>query len=551
MTGRPGKQAICEQLQADGITNVFGNPGTVEQGLLDEFEVFGGFRYVLALQETVAAGIADGYARATQRPTLLQLHSGVGLGNGIGMLYQSMRGHAPIVCVAGEAGVQYESMDAQMAADLVSMARPVTKWAARVTHPASVLRMLRRAIKISMTEPRGPVFLALPMDVLDGLTDEPVVPTVVPDTRAVAADDLVARAGALLAGARRPVMLLGDGVAAAGAEHQATEVAELLGADVWLVDSSEPNAPVGHPLVRGQLGHMFGPLSTAAVRDADAVLIVGTYLFPEVFPDLRSPFAADARVVHIDLNAYEIAKNHPVDLGIVADPKLTLAALAGTLRQTITSEQMRAAQGRFVAHRNAAPALPAGQDSVLAAFLRELAEIVPPDTMVFDEALTASPLVSQFLPPRLPGHNFLTRGGSLGVGFPGAVGMKIAHPDRTVIGFSGDGGAMYTFQALWTAARHGVGAKFVVCHNHTYELLNDNVDEYWQERGIAPHAHPHSFDIGEPNIDFASMAQALGVPGCRLSDPADAAKTAARLLAHDGPFLVDVTTDDLIPRNGD
>jgi benzoylformate decarboxylase len=551
LSSRPGKKAICEQLQADGITCVFGNPGTVEQGLLDEFEVFGGFRYVLALQETVAAGIADGYARATHRPTLLQLHSGVGLGNGIGMLYQSMRGHAPIVCIAGEAGVQYESMDAQMAADLVSMARPVTKWAARVTHPASVLRMLRRAIKIAMTPPRGPVFLALPMDVLDAPTDEAVIPTVVPDTRAVAANDLVAAAAALLAGARRPVMLVGDGVAAAHAEREATEVAELLGADVWLVDSSEPNVPAGHPLTRGQLGHMFGSVSTAAVRDADAVLIVGTYVFPEVFPALAPPFAAGAPVVHIDLNPYEIAKNHPVDLGIVADPKLTLAAVAGALRQTMTADQARAAQARYAARRDGAPAPAAGQDSVFAAFLRELAELVPPDTMVFDEALTASPLVSQYLPARLPGHSFLTRGGSLGVGFPGAVGMKLAFPDRTVIGFSGDGGAMYTFQAMWTAARHGAGAKFVVCHNHSYELLNANIDEYWHERGIAPHAHPHSFDIGEPDIDFASMARALGVPGCRLTDAADAAKTAARMLAHDGPFLVDVTTGDLIQRNGD
>ncbi|MFD1045831.1 thiamine pyrophosphate-binding protein, partial [Kibdelosporangium lantanae] len=101
MAGRPGKVAICEQLLADGITHVFGNPGTVEQGLLDELEAYGGFEYILTLQETVAAGIADGYARATKRPTLLQLHSGVGLGNGIGMLYQAMRGHAPIVCIAG------------------------------------------------------------------------------------------------------------------------------------------------------------------------------------------------------------------------------------------------------------------------------------------------------------------------------------------------------------------------------------------------------------------------------------------------------------------
>ena len=155
---RPGKVALCEQLQADGMTHVFGNPGTVEQGLLDELELYGGFEYFLTLQETVAAGIADGYARATKKPTLLQLHSGVGLGNGIGMLYQAMRGHAPIVCIAGESGVRYEAMDAQMASDLVAMARPVTKWAGRVTEPSSLLRTFRRAVKIAMTPPHGTGF---------------------------------------------------------------------------------------------------------------------------------------------------------------------------------------------------------------------------------------------------------------------------------------------------------------------------------------------------------------------------------------------------------
>lgn len=545
MGNRPGKVAICEQLLADGITHVFGNPGTVEQGLLDELELYGGFQYILTLQETIAAGIADGFARATGGPALLQLHSGVGLGNGIGMLYQAKRGHSPVVCVAGESGVRYESMDAQMACDLVAMAKPVTKWAARVTDPSSLLRMLRRAIKTAMTAPRGPVFLALPMDVLDALTDEAVVPTVVPDTRAVAAPELVARAAALLRSAQRPLMLLGDGVAASGAQREVTEIAERLGADVWLVDSSEPNMAADHPLVLGQLGHMFGQVSTAAVRDADAVLAVGTYLFPEVFPELGDPFAADAKIVHVDLDGYEIAKNHPVDLGLVADPKLTMAALAAALDQITTPAQAAAAANRLAGRALAPRPSISGENSVLAAFLRALAERAPRDLMVFDEALTASPLLGHYLPPTKPGHSFLTRGGSLGVGFPGAIGMKIAHPERPVVGFSGDGGAMYTIQSMWTAARYGIAAKFVVCDNHKYELLNENIDQYWKEREVPPHRHPGSFDIGTPEIDFVGIARSLGVPGVRLDKSENAARVAARLLDEDGPFLVDVVTDEL------
>ncbi|HWS36244.1 MAG TPA: thiamine pyrophosphate-binding protein, partial [Actinoplanes sp.] len=482
---RTGKEAIIEQFLADGITHMFGNPGTVEQGFLDALESFPDFHYILTLQETVAAGVADGYARATGGPAVLQLHSGVGLGNGIGMMYQSKRGHTPLVVIAGEAGIAYDSMDAQMAADLVAMARPVTKWATRVVDSRSLLRVLRRAVKIAMTPPRGPVFVALPMDVLDEVNHEPAMATVIPQTRVLPEPDLVARAASLLAGAQRPVLIVGDGVTVAGAEPELARVAEKLGADVWYADSSDVQLPSGHPLARGALGHMFGPVSRAVVQDADAVLVVGTYVFPEVFPELTSPFAEDAAIVHVDLDAYEIAKNHPVTLGLVADPKPTLAGIADVLDRLRTPEQDTAAAARIEtrrAEKQAAAATP--DDTLIAAFLTELASRAPADLMVFDEALTASPYLNRYLAPSLPGHYLVTRGGSLGVGIPGAVGMKIAHPDRTVIGFAGDGGSMYTYQALWTAARHDVPAVFVVCNNHRYQLLNANIDQYWREQGI-------------------------------------------------------------------
>src|SRR5207253_7334426 len=138
----------------------------------------------------------------------------------------------------------------------------------------------------------------------------------------------IRRAAAMLAGASRPVAIVGDGIAVSGAQAELTRVAELLGAGVWGANSSEVNIDAGHPLFRGQLGHMFGEHSKAITAEADAVLIVGTYVFPEVFPALEGVFAQGAKVVHVDLDAYEIAKNFPVDLGLVADPKVTLGLLA-------------------------------------------------------------------------------------------------------------------------------------------------------------------------------------------------------------------------------
>ncbi|MGF1425314.1 thiamine pyrophosphate-binding protein [Kitasatospora sp. LaBMicrA B282] len=539
MATRPGKEKLIEQFMADGLDVMFGNPGTVEQGFLDVADRTPGFRYVLALQETVAAGMADGYARATGGPALLQLHAGVGLGNAIGMLYQSLRGHTPLVAIAGDAGVRYDAMDAQMAADLVAMARPVTKYATRVADPRSLLRTVRRAVKIALTPPRGPVFVALPMDVLDAPNDEAVLATSVPVTTSAPAAGTVARAAGLLAGAERPLILVGDGVSVAGAQPELVRVAEVLGADVWCVDSSEVNVPASHPLAKGQLGHMFGERSAAVVAGADAVLIVGTYVFPEVFPHLGNPFRPGARIVHLDLDAHEIAKNHPVDLGVVADPKPALAALGGELERRLTPDQRRRAAERLSAAR-ARTGIEQPGEGTLESFVRELAERTGGDLIVFDEALTCSPTVVKHLPPDRPGDYFLTRGGSLGVGIPGAVGAKLAHPDRTVVGFTGDGGAMYTYQALWSAARYGVAAKLVVCNNRRYRLLDDNIEQYWSERAIPRHDYPSSFDLSRPELRFAELARALGADGLRVEKPQDAADAVARMLAATGPFLVDL-----------
>src|SRR5215469_6274056 len=353
MAGKTGRFAILDQLLADGIHYMFGNPGTVEQGFLDALSDYQDLQYILTLQETVAVAIADGYARATKRPTVVQLHSGVGLGNGIGMLYQAKRGHAPLVVINGEAGVRYDAMDAQMAADVVAMAEPVTKWATRVVDPSSLLRVLRRAIKVAATPPMGPVFICLPMDVLDAPNEEVVVPTSFPVTRVAPEPEQIAQMAAMLTAARKPMIIMGDGVAASSAQAELTRVAELLGAEVWGADSSEVNMSATHPLFKDLLGHMFGEHSQALTSQADVVLICGTYVFPEVFPALADVFAPGAKVIHIDLNAYEIAKNFPVDLGLVSDPKTTLAKLAITLETTMTAEQKAVANARVTQHATA------------------------------------------------------------------------------------------------------------------------------------------------------------------------------------------------------
>ena len=554
MANQTGCCAILEQLQADGIRYMFGNPGTVEEGFLDALQRYPELKYILTLQESIAVTTADGYARATGRPAVVQIHSTPGLGNAIGALYQAHRGHSPLVVLGGDAGIRQQALDAQMAGDLVAMARPVTKWSTMVLDPSSVLRVLRRAIKIAATPPSGPVYVCLPLEILDAPSTEEVRPTLIPSTRVSPDEDLLQSAATLLAGARKPMLYFGDGVAFSEAQQELTRVAELLGAEAWGADAGEVSISYTHPLFQGMTGHMFGYASRPITTKGDVNLICGTYMLPEVFPELGNIFAPGAKSIHIDLNAYEIAKNHPVDLAMVSDPKRTLARLAVLLEATMTPNQKATARARVAeiatakenrlrAERDQDRAVRDAVPLRFSRFMEELAAQLPSDAILFDEALTNSPPVARYFPPTKPGQYFLTRGGSLGVGIPGAIGVKLANPTKTVVGITGDGGSMYTIQALWTAARHHIGAKFVVCNNRSYRLLQLNLLAYWKERGMPPHDYPLSFDLSKPEIGFVALARSLGVEGVRVEKPAEIAPAIRQALQHPGPFLLDVALE--------
>ncbi|MCU0526718.1 MAG: thiamine pyrophosphate-binding protein [Elainella sp. Prado103] len=554
MVGKPGRCAILEQFLADGIHYMFGNPGTSEEGFLDALWNYPELKYILTLQESVAVMMADGYARATQKPALVQLHSTPGLGNAIGALYQAKRGHSPLVVIGGDAGIQYQAMDAQMAGDLVAFAEPVTKWATMVMEPSSLLRVLRRAVKIAMTPPRGPVYVCLPLDVLEAVTVEAIQPTSVPLTQVLPDGDQLKTAADWLASAHKPMIFVGDGIACSGAQAELRQVAELLGAEVWEVDAGELNMSHHHPLYRGTTGHMFGSQSYPIMSRGDVNLVCGTYLLPEVFPRLGNIFSPHARVIHIDLDLDAIAKNHPVDLGLLGDPKCTLAHLANLLAAILTPEQRAAAETRMMKmslDQSARREAELQADSKVwhqvplhfSRFAEALANHLPADAIVFDEALTCSPQLTRYLLPSQPGHYFLTRGGSLGVGIPGALGVKLAQPDRTVVGVTGDGGAMYTIQALWSAARHNIDAKLIICNNRSYRLLQLNVLAYWRERSIPEHAFPLSFDLSQPRLYFDQMARSMGVEAVRVETPDQIEPAIQAALAYDGPFLIDVVLE--------
>lgn len=568
-----GHEAIIRQFLANGIDHMFGNPGTVEQGFLDALEDLPEMKYVLTLQESIAVLCADGFARARFKPALVQIHSSPGLGNAIGNLYQAYKGQSPLVVIGGDAGIKYQAMDAQMAADLVAMAEPVTKWSAMVQHPSSLLRMVRRAIKVACTPPCGPVYLCLPEDILDQEIEEEIFPAHIPSFSTLPDPSALKQLVPLIQKSKNPIILAGDGVAwtsmaGLGSTEQKglapfVQLAERMGAKVYEADGGEVNFPRNHPLNYGSTGHMFGFSSLPLIQEADFVLALGCYLLPEVFPHLGDIFSPGTTVVHVDTNTNNIAKNHRVDYSFVCRPFAFVEALLPLLSSASTPEYESEVSERIQKHKAASPVLNSKVPELFEAtpskptssyddqtnymrsgfFMKILSEQLPANSIIFDEALTNSPPLNFYMPGQQPGERLMTRGGSLGTGFPGAIGAKLAHPDQTVIGFSGDGGSMYTIQCLWTAARHGVNTKFVVCQNRSYRLLQANITQYWKERGIQGRAFPTSFDLSNPEISFDVIASSFGVAGERVWNPDQVKPAIERMLSHHGPYLINLVLE--------
>ena len=544
------KNAMLRQLYLDHVSVIFGNPGSVEEGFLAAVGQYGRIEYVLGLQEASVAAMADGYARVTHRPAVVQLHSAVGLGNGIGVLYEANRSHTPMVMIAGEAYSDMQAFDGFLAGDLAEMVKPVTKWSARVTHGSQLLRVLRRAFKVAATPPQGPVFLALPMDVLDQEVEADLVPTSLVDTRAACSletADLIAKH---LVDASSPMLLIGDGVVLSDAVDELRTLAELLAIPTWGVDFSELNASYKDPMFMGMLGHSFGDNTRLVTSTADVLLAISTPLFPELFPSRESYFRQNAVLMQIDLNPWEIAKNFPVAAGVAADPKLSLKLVIDAVKRRLPTDlsaveaRRSAVLSRKDTDRKAVQArydaMPDTSDAMSSAtMMRTLSEALPQDVLIYDESITSTEYLLHYRQPSLPGSYFLGRGGCIGVGWPGAVGASFAQPDRYVIAPSGDGSAIFALQSLWTAAHYNRKVIFVVCDNRAYRILKINILHYWRETGQPVDSFPF-MDLNSPFLDFVKLAEGFGMPAITVMTADSLRSAVAAALQRNGPSLIDV-----------
>ena len=271
MTRMTGRRAMLEMLRAEGVEYIFGNPGTSESPIMHELESFPELKYVLVLQEGVAVGMADAYARATGRPAFVNLHIETGLANGISLLHNAYAGGTPLVLSAGNKDIREL---AHGRTDLADMVRPFTKWTAEVTHPDQVPFVMRRAFNEAKTPPTGPTFVAFSANALDDEGDVEIAPSPAGYVRSAPEPEGVERAAELLGAASSPVMIVSDGVGESGGAEAAVRVAEMLGAPVYASSYSGMNFPTGHPHFGGPIRLGFSE-TTEMLSSADAALVVG------------------------------------------------------------------------------------------------------------------------------------------------------------------------------------------------------------------------------------------------------------------------------------
>jgi benzoylformate decarboxylase len=504
-------------LAAEGVTHLFGNPGSTELPLLEALGRQDDVRYVLCLHEGVAVGMADGHAQAAGRLAAVNVHVQPGLANALAGILNASRARVPLLVTAGQ---QVRAMLPEgpfLGGDLVGMARPLAKGAWEAADAADLAELTAHAIRVARRPPAGPVVLSLPLDVQAG----PAPPAHEPQAPASATPPdpgRVAEAAAILGAARMPVVLAGDGVAHAGAAGALAAVAERLGAPVH----GEPfgalvTLATDHPLWRGPLPGFAAEIAPRLARH-DAVLAVGMPVFRLFGTSPGRPLPPGAPLVHVDVDPVEVGRSHPAAVGLVADPRATLDGLLDRLGAAPPDAAARravavaeTARSRREARAGLARAA-SGEAVSPAALCRAVAAAVGPRDLVVDEALTAGRPLRTALGRRAPGTWLAHRGSALGWGLPAAVGAKLADPGRRVLCLQGDGSLLFGVTALWTAAHEGLDVAVVVADNGGYEILRAGLE------GLTgrPEGPWPGLALGPPALDLAAVARGLGasVAGC-------------------------------------
>ena len=549
-----GRQVFMESLLAHGVEFIFGNPGTTEMPIMGSLADYPDLSYVLTLHESVALGAAHYYAQATGKTGIVNVHVGPGLGNSLGMLYDAWEANSPLIVTAGQQDTRMRLREPLLGHDLVAMAAPLTKWSVQAESADELGHVLHRAFKIAHEPPAGPVFVSLPINVLEQETANPILQPAGLFSRSEPDPEGLSLAVDVLLAAHTPAIIVGDGVARADALSQLVELSELLGATVrneGLVH--QVNFPGAHPNFRDRMAFDHAGIRQV-LNGVDVVLLIGGSFFEEVWFDEVSPFPPAAKILQIDAAPRRLALNFSPDVALLADPGAAITALGRAIVERGDASYETGARERNEALaieragelEGQAQRAAAGWDSTpisTARLMADLRDSLPANAVLVNEAITGSGDLVRSVLSEKTGDYYGTRGGGIGQALPGALGVKLAHPERPVVAISGDGSAMYSIQALWTAVHHNLAVVYVILHNRTYRILKFNMDIYRRRFGVENDgSYPH-MDLTTPELDFVELARGMGMKAQRIEAADDFKVAFEEALDSDGPVLLDVLVD--------
>lgn len=544
-----GRSAFLSLLKDEGVTHLFGNPGTTELPIMHALKEHPDLDYVLGLQESIVVAMADGFARASGRLAACNVHVAPGLGNAMGSLYNAKFSGSPIILTAGQQELGHGLTEPLLYDPLVPIAEPLVKWAVEVTRLEDLPRIVRRAATVALSPPTGPVFISLPGDILNDEGGIELGHATRVNSATRPGDDLLDRLADRLLAAKRPVILCGHEMVNSDTFEAAARFAEVLGVPVY--QQTVPygaHFPSEHPAFMGALTR-----DQQQVRDTlapyDLLVCLGAdVLRMSVWSDVE-PLPDGMPIVQIGLRDWEMGKNYPTELAVRADLAETLTALNPVLEQKGGPARAEAAAAALKAladsnwsakrdrARQAALAHVSAQPISPDLLMLRAVEALPENAIVVDEGIVSSRALHGFLPFRDRHGFFGLASGGIGWALPGAIGVQIAQPDRPVLAIVGDGSAMYSIQALWSAAHMKLPITYLIANNGGYRIL--------KERLVAFHDNDSfvGMNFRDPAIDFVALAQSLGMTARRVADPNDIAPALEEAFASSGPNLLDVVVD--------
>ncbi|MDH3715448.1 MAG: thiamine pyrophosphate-binding protein, partial [Gammaproteobacteria bacterium] len=502
--------------------------------------------YVLGLQEAVVVAMADGFARASGKLAACNVHVAPGLGNAMGSLFNASWFGSPMLITAGQQEIGHGLTEPMLYGPMVPMASPLVKWATEVTRLADLPRIVRRAAKLALTPPTGPVFLSLPGDILNQRAAVELGQRTRVDAAARPSEETLATLADRLLAARAPVLIAGHELATRDALAEAVQLAELLGAPVY--QQTVPygaHFPSEHRAFMGALTRVQQQVRET-LEPYDLLVCIGADVLRMSVWSETDPLPRDLPIVQIAERDWELGKNYPAEIAVRADVKQTLGALCPVVGQRRSADRAQAADQRlqeltddnWSARRDklrkqtfaAAETVPIDPGFLMS----RIAEALPRNAVVVDEGLTSAQALLSLLPFNDARSYYGLASGGIGFAIAGAIGIHLALPDRPMLALIGDGSAMYSIQALWTAAHLKLPITYVIANNRGYRILKQRLKAFHGNENFV------GMDFRDPEIDFVGLATSLGMEARRVTAPADVGPALEAALASGRPTLLDV-----------